>query len=100
MSEIGNRQRSVRTVEIVGAALLICGRHAYQSALLRTESRGLHRRLDLPDTDPAQQHHHASSGLATLHIETYRAFADSEFTTSAPAPEARRLAPSSQGAPA
>ncbi|MEY4514134.1 MAG: hypothetical protein RLZZ450_6256 [Pseudomonadota bacterium] len=57
------------------AALLVCGRHAYRSALVREESRGLHRRLDLPDTDPGQLHHHASSGLCHVRVGTYRAFA-------------------------
>jgi succinate dehydrogenase/fumarate reductase flavoprotein subunit len=57
------------------AALLVCGRHAYRSALVREESRGLHRRLDLPDTDPGQLHHHASSGLSHVRVGTYRAFA-------------------------
>jgi succinate dehydrogenase/fumarate reductase flavoprotein subunit len=82
------------------AALLVCGRHAYRSALLREESRGLHRRLDLPDTDPGQNHHHASSGLSTVRIGTYRAFANTEPPSSYAAAESHTQAASREGAPA
>lgn len=45
----------VRAREAV--ALLATARAAYRSALARDESRGLHRRLDHPETDPQQAHH-------------------------------------------
>ncbi len=34
------------------AALTATSRWAYRSALARTESRGMHRRLDMPNADP------------------------------------------------
>ncbi len=34
------------------AALTATSRWAYRSALARTESRGMHRRRDMPSTDP------------------------------------------------
>jgi succinate dehydrogenase/fumarate reductase flavoprotein subunit len=34
------------------AAMIATSRWAYASALARSESRGMHRRLDAPDTDP------------------------------------------------
>lgn len=39
------------------AALLATARWAYRSALQRTETRGLHRRLDAPGLDPRQTHY-------------------------------------------
>jgi succinate dehydrogenase/fumarate reductase flavoprotein subunit len=44
-------------------ALLATSRWVYASALERTESRGLHRRTDYPDLDPAQGQHIISGGL-------------------------------------
>jgi succinate dehydrogenase/fumarate reductase flavoprotein subunit len=44
-------------------ALLATSRWVYASALERTESRGLHRRTDFPDLDPAQGQHIISGGL-------------------------------------
>jgi succinate dehydrogenase/fumarate reductase flavoprotein subunit len=51
------------------AALLACARWAYQSALARSETRGLHRRLDAPHIDPAQVHHLHSGGLDRAWVE-------------------------------
>ncbi|WP_030270424.1 FAD-binding protein [Streptomyces sp. NRRL B-24484] len=45
------------------AALAANARWMYRSALARTESRGMARRLDFPDQDPAQHHRIATGGL-------------------------------------
>jgi succinate dehydrogenase/fumarate reductase flavoprotein subunit len=45
------------------AAMVAHGRWMFTSALARTESRGMHRRDDLPGTDPAQRHRLLTGGL-------------------------------------
>lgn len=45
------------------AAMTATARWMYHSALSRKESRGMHRRDDYPQLDPAQQHRLISSGL-------------------------------------
>ena len=45
------------------AALAANARWMYRSALARTESRGMARRLDFPALDPAQHHRIATGGL-------------------------------------
>jgi succinate dehydrogenase/fumarate reductase flavoprotein subunit len=54
------------------AALLACARFGYRSALARTESRGLHRRIDVPSLDPEQAHSLASVGLDAIAVRAYR----------------------------
>jgi succinate dehydrogenase/fumarate reductase flavoprotein subunit len=44
------------------ASLLAAGRWIYASAAERTESRGLHRRKDRPELDPAQDGQHIMTG--------------------------------------
>lgn len=44
-------------------ALLAHARWMYRSALARTETRGMHRRTDFAQLDPAQQHHVVVGGL-------------------------------------
>jgi succinate dehydrogenase/fumarate reductase flavoprotein subunit len=44
-------------------AMLATARWMYRSALARTESRGMHRRLDHTSLDPRQRHAFASGGL-------------------------------------
>jgi succinate dehydrogenase/fumarate reductase flavoprotein subunit len=51
-------------------ALLAAGRWIYASANQRTESRGLHRRTDFPEQDPAQDHHLICGGLDEVWIRT------------------------------
>ncbi|MEH3136803.1 MAG: FAD-binding protein [Mycolicibacterium neoaurum] len=47
-------------------AMLAHARWMYHAALQRTESRGMHRRFDLTELDPAQQHRLLTGGLDTL----------------------------------
>ena len=50
------------------AALTATSRWAYRSALARAESRGMHRRLDMPDADPALACSLHVSGLDTVRV--------------------------------
>jgi succinate dehydrogenase/fumarate reductase flavoprotein subunit len=53
------------------AALTATGRWAYRSALARGESRGMHRRVDLPDTDPTQVCAYVVTGLDRVEVTRY-----------------------------
>ncbi|GJF28428.1 pyridine nucleotide-disulfide oxidoreductase [Kitasatospora sp. NE20-6] len=57
----GSGRDAVRARE--AAALAANARWMYRSALARTESRGMARRLDFPAQDPAQHHRIATGGL-------------------------------------
>jgi len=57
---------AIRTRE--AGALLATSRWALGSALFRNESRGMHRRLDAPDTDPTLAHRVRASGLDRVEI--------------------------------
>jgi succinate dehydrogenase/fumarate reductase flavoprotein subunit len=48
------------------AAMLAHSRWMYHAALYRTESRGMHRRFDYPELDPAQQYRLITAGLDEL----------------------------------
>jgi succinate dehydrogenase/fumarate reductase flavoprotein subunit len=48
------------------AAMLAHARWMYAAALARSESRGMHRRLDRPGADPAQRHRLTVGGLDRL----------------------------------
>jgi succinate dehydrogenase/fumarate reductase flavoprotein subunit len=50
------------------AALVACGRWAWSAALARTESRGLHQRVDFPARDPAQAHRLVVGGLDAVWV--------------------------------
>ncbi|QCN99594.1 FAD-binding protein (plasmid) [Azospirillum argentinense] len=52
------------------AAMLATARWMYRSALARTESRGMHRRLDHAALDPAQRHLLTVGGLDEVHVST------------------------------
>ncbi|MGC9671085.1 FAD-dependent oxidoreductase [Planosporangium sp. 12N6] len=52
------------------AAMVAHARWMYTGALTRTESRGMHKREDHPDTDPGQWHRLVVSGLDEVHVET------------------------------
>ncbi|MFD9129546.1 FAD-dependent oxidoreductase [Kitasatospora sp. NPDC059571] len=52
------------------AALAANARWMYRSALARTESRGMARRLDFPDQDPAQHHRIVTGGLDEVWTRT------------------------------
>ncbi|MGR0187026.1 FAD-binding protein [Azospirillum aestuarii] len=57
---------SLRVREAV--AMLATARWMYRSALARTESRGMHRRLDHAALDPAQRHLLTVGGLDEVHV--------------------------------
>jgi succinate dehydrogenase/fumarate reductase flavoprotein subunit len=50
------------------AAMAAHARWMYRSALARDESRGVHRRLDRPETDPAQTIRLRTGGLDTIWV--------------------------------
>jgi len=50
-------------------SLVANARWAYRSALHRTESRGMHKRIDRPDKDPSQQRRLLSGGLDEVWTE-------------------------------
>lgn len=52
---------AVRTREAI--AMLAVSRWMYESALVRTETRGMHKREDFPQKDETQRHHIISGGL-------------------------------------
>ena len=51
------------------AAMLATARWMYRSALARTETRGMHRRLDYTHSDPTQRHAFASGGLDDVWVQ-------------------------------
>lgn len=51
------------------AAMLAHARWMYNSALVRTETRGMHKREDFPALDPAQHHRLTAGGLDTVWVE-------------------------------
>ncbi len=57
-------QQLVRSRE--AAALVATARWSYFAGLQRTETRGMHKRLDHPDLDPAQRHYLRVGGLDKL----------------------------------
>jgi succinate dehydrogenase/fumarate reductase flavoprotein subunit len=57
-------QHLVRSRE--AAALVATARWSYFAGLQRTETRGMHKRLDYPALDPAQRHYLAVGGLDKL----------------------------------
>jgi len=50
------------------AAMVATARWMYESALARRESRGMHRRLDYPNADPAQTHRLITGGLDCVRV--------------------------------
>ena len=50
-------------IGLVLAAMTATGRFIWAAVAARAESRGLHRRVDLPDTDAAQSHRIHVSGV-------------------------------------
>jgi succinate dehydrogenase/fumarate reductase flavoprotein subunit len=64
--EPGDALAAVKARE--AAALVATSRWAYRSALARTESRGMHRRRDLPDADPTLVCSFQASGLDDVRV--------------------------------
>jgi succinate dehydrogenase/fumarate reductase flavoprotein subunit len=62
------------------AAMTAHARWMYSAALARTESRGMHRRTDHPDLDPAQHHRLRVHGLDRITL-TPSPVGDREPTT-------------------
>lgn len=56
-----------------GVAMLATSRWMYQSALSRTESRGMHKREDFPQKDDGQLHYTITGGLDEVWIGSARA---------------------------
>ena len=52
------------------AAMVAHARWMYSAALARTETRGMAKRLDFPDQDPAQHHRIVSGGLDRVWVRT------------------------------
>jgi succinate dehydrogenase/fumarate reductase flavoprotein subunit len=57
----GTNGDTVRTRE--AAAMLAHARWMYATGLERTETRGMHKRVDRPELDPRQQHRNLVGGL-------------------------------------
>ena len=57
-------QHLIRSREAAG--LVTTARWSYYAGLQRTETRGMHKRLDFPQTDPSQRHYLAVGGLDKL----------------------------------
>ncbi|WP_437513771.1 FAD-dependent oxidoreductase [Sorangium sp. So ce1099] len=74
------------------AALLATARFCYRSALARAESRGLHQRTDLPDTDPAQAHCLTTGGLSSIWVAPRRLPDQRPSSAPPPAPHQGDLA--------
>ncbi|UXY16085.1 FAD-binding protein [Chitiniphilus purpureus] len=62
-----------RIREREAAAMLATARWMYRSALARTETRGMHKRLDHAGEDPAQRHYLYSGGLDQVWTRSHRA---------------------------
>lgn len=62
LSDAGSDTSKVRSA----VAMTAHARWMYTAALARTESRGMARRLEFPQTDPAQHHRLITGGLDTL----------------------------------
>lgn len=52
------------------AAMVATARWMYRSGLQRTETRGMHKRLDYPQLDPQQQHYWISGGLDQVWVKS------------------------------
>ncbi|WP_067846380.1 FAD-dependent oxidoreductase [Nocardia lijiangensis] len=60
---LGGRTGDERVRARQAAAITAVGRLMYASTLARTETRGMSKRADHPELDPAQRHHVLSGGL-------------------------------------
>ncbi|WP_433716292.1 FAD-dependent oxidoreductase [Nocardia sp. CA-084685] len=69
-NELGGRTGDDRIRARQAAAITAVGRLMYESSLARTETRGMSKRADHPEQDPAQRHHILSGGLDAVWTET------------------------------
>lgn len=69
-------ERAVKAREAV--AMLATARWMYRSALARKETRGMHKREDFPQQDPAQRQHITVGGVDEVWTRTRPASARSE----------------------
>ena len=63
------------------AAMVATSRWMYNSALTRTESRGMHKRQDYKELDPNQQYKLLSGGLDTVWVKPEQHFINKELVT-------------------
>jgi succinate dehydrogenase/fumarate reductase flavoprotein subunit len=68
--ELGGHSGDERIRARQAAAITAVGRLMYESTLARTETRGMSKRADHPELDPAQHHHILSGGLDTVWTST------------------------------
>lgn len=68
--ELGGRTGDDRIRARQAAAITAVGRLMYESTLARTETRGMSKRADHPEQDPAQRHHILSGGLDAVWTKT------------------------------
>ncbi|WP_459546822.1 FAD-binding protein [Nocardia sp. X0981] len=66
----GDGEQRIRTRQ--AAAMTAHARWMYRTALARTETRGMAKRLDFPDQDPDQHHRLITSGLDRIRVRPER----------------------------
>jgi len=66
-SHLGEKDSNLVRVR-ESAAMLATSRWMYSAALQRTETRGMHKRLDFPETDDHQQRRLITSGLDEIQV--------------------------------
>ncbi|MET9201856.1 FAD-binding protein [Gordonia sp. NPDC003585] len=71
-NDFGSSDPAVRLRTREAAAITATGRWIYASALARTESRGMSKREDFPDPDPAQRGHVLTGGLDEVWVQRRR----------------------------
>ncbi|MEI9948536.1 MAG: FAD-binding protein [Pseudomonadota bacterium] len=69
------------------AAMVATARFMYATAQVRPETRGMHKRQDYPELDPAQQRRLVTSGLDEIHVRAEGAHWASEERLTVPAAE-------------
>ena len=78
-----NAQEAVRARE--AAAMLATARWMYRSAQQRTETRGMHRRVEYTTTDDTQRHRLLSGGLDEIWVRKHPVIAPGTHNGASPA---------------